>query len=81
LKRAAKGAGVLAIFVLLTVVMTWPWAAHVRDTSFDPGDSYLNSWILAWDYHQTFHDRSIFSTRTFSFRIATRSRSPSTSGA
>jgi hypothetical protein len=56
LKRAAKGAGVLTIFVLLTVVMTWPWAAHVRDTSFDPGDSYLNSWILAWDYHQTFHD-------------------------
>jgi len=56
LKRAAKDAGVLAIFVLLTVVMTWPWAAHVRDTSFDPGDSYLNSWILAWDYHQTFRD-------------------------
>src|SRR5664279_4884380 len=36
--------------------MTWPWAAHVRDTSYDPGDSYLNSWILAWDAHQTFHD-------------------------
>ena len=51
MKRATKGAGVLATFVLPTVVMTWPWAAHVRDTSFDPGDSYLNSWILAWDYH------------------------------
>jgi len=36
--------------------MTWPWAAHVRDTSFDPGDSYLNSWTLAWDFHQTFRD-------------------------
>ena len=55
-KRAAKDAGVLLVFVALTVVMTWPWAAHVRDTSFDPGDSYLNAWTLAWDFHQTFHD-------------------------
>ncbi|MEO8586942.1 MAG: hypothetical protein ABI584_12335 [Acidobacteriota bacterium] len=54
--RAAKNAGVLAVFVLLTVVMTWPWAAHVRDTSYDAGDSYLNSYILAWDAHQTFRD-------------------------
>ncbi len=46
----------LAVFLLLTVVMTWPWAAHLRDSSYDPGDSYLNSWILAWDYHQTFRD-------------------------
>ncbi|HEX5856198.1 MAG TPA: hypothetical protein VFZ57_11315 [Thermoanaerobaculia bacterium] len=56
MKRAAKGAGVLVIFILLTVAMTWPWAAHMRDTSFDPGDSYLASWILAWDFHQTFRD-------------------------
>ncbi len=56
MKRAARDAGVLAAFVLLTVLMTWPWAAHIRDSSFDPGDSYLNSYILAWDAHQTFHD-------------------------
>jgi hypothetical protein len=55
-KQAARGAGVLAVFILLTVGMTWPWAAHMRDTSFDPGDSYLASWILAWDFHQTFRD-------------------------
>jgi hypothetical protein len=55
-KRAARDFGVLVIFVLLTVVMTWPWAAHMRDTSFDAGDSYLMSWTLAWDFHQTFHD-------------------------
>ena len=56
MKRAARDAGVLVAFVALTVVMTWPWAAHLRDTSFDAGDSYLNSWTLAWDFHQTFHD-------------------------
>jgi len=57
---------VLLIFVLLTVVMTWPWVLHVRDTSFDPGDSYLASWILAWDFHQTFRDPlHLFDANTF----------------
>ena len=42
-------------FVGLTLVMTWPWVTHMRDAATDPGDPYLNSWILWWDYHQTFH--------------------------
>jgi hypothetical protein len=36
--------------------MTWPWALHLRDAVGDTGDSYLNTWILWWDYHQTFTD-------------------------
>jgi len=28
----------------------------MRDTSLDAGDSYLNAWTLAWDFHQTFRD-------------------------
>lgn len=36
--------------------MTWPWTAWIRDAVPDPGDPYLNSWILWWDWHQTFHD-------------------------
>jgi hypothetical protein len=55
-RRALREAAVLAAFLVLTVAMTWPWAAHVRDTSFDAGDSYLNAWTLAWDFHQTFRD-------------------------
>ncbi|MEO7969658.1 MAG: hypothetical protein ABI698_00030 [bacterium] len=43
-------------FICLTVIMTWPWARMIRDAVPDPGDPYLNSWILWWDYHQTFHD-------------------------
>src|SRR5471030_2832023 len=43
-------------FLGLTVAMTWPWVLHVRDHSSDPGDPYLNSWIMWWDFHQTFHD-------------------------
>ena len=56
MKRAAREGGVVLVFVALTVAMTWPWAAHIRDTSLDAGDSYLNSWTLAWDFHQTFRD-------------------------
>lgn len=43
-------------FLALTVAMTWPWAKHLRDHASDAGDPYLNSWILWWDFHQTFHD-------------------------
>lgn len=47
---------VLLAFSLLTVLMTWPWAAWIRDAVPDQGDPYLNSWILWWDWHATFHD-------------------------
>ena len=43
-------------FLGLTVLMTWPWAAHLRDAVSDRGDPYLNAWILWWNYHQTFND-------------------------
>jgi len=53
---AARDTLVFAAFLLLTLLMTWPWARHLRDTASDWGDPYLNSWILWWDFHQTFHD-------------------------
>ena len=45
---------VLFAFAALTILMTWPWAAMIRDGVTDPGDPYLNSWILWWDWHATF---------------------------
>jgi hypothetical protein len=36
--------------------MTWPWFLHLRDACADKGDPYLHSWVMWWDYHQTFHD-------------------------
>lgn len=36
--------------------MTWPWALHLRDAITEPGDQYVHSYFLWWDYYQTFHD-------------------------
>jgi hypothetical protein len=43
-------------FCLFTAALTWPYVAHWRDAVMDAGDPYLVSWILWWDYHQTFTD-------------------------
>jgi hypothetical protein len=49
------------VFAGLTLVMTWPWIWNLRDNVADEGDSYLNTWILWWDYHQTFtHPLQLF---------------------
>ena len=53
---SARGLLIFGSFLLLTLVMTWPWILHLRDAATDPGDPYLVSWILWWDYHQTFTD-------------------------
>lgn len=47
---------VILVFLCLAVLMTWPWVLHLRDAVADPGDPYLISWIMWWDYYQTFHD-------------------------
>src|SRR5215212_265093 len=47
---------ILLAFGVLTVARTWPWASDIRHVALDTGDSYLNAWILWWDYYQTFHD-------------------------
>ena len=45
-------AGVVALFVALTAVMTWPQMLRMRDTVYDPGDPLLNLWVLRWIAHQ-----------------------------
>jgi len=53
-------------FLTLTVIMTWPWALHLRDATSDRGDSYSITYWLWWDYHQTFHDpRNLFQATAF----------------
>ncbi|MBA3241938.1 MAG: hypothetical protein H0T60_11990, partial [Acidobacteria bacterium] len=47
---------IFAAFAALTCAMTWPWVLHLRDAAADNADTYMFSWILWWDYHQTFND-------------------------
>ena len=47
---------VLLAFCLFTALLTWPYVTRLRDAVVDAGDPYLISWILWWDYHQTFTD-------------------------
>ncbi len=56
LRRLLPEILVCLAFLGLTILMTWPWVLHLRDHASDTGDPYLNSWILWWDFHQTFHD-------------------------
>lgn len=56
LRRLAREVSIFFAFFLFTSVVTWPYVTQLRDGVVDPGDPYLISWILWWDYHQTFTD-------------------------
>lgn len=50
--RQHAAAGIL--FVLLALLMTWPLARNLSTAVADPGDPYINTWILDWDWWATF---------------------------
>ncbi|HEX8489697.1 MAG TPA: hypothetical protein VF626_01655, partial [Chthoniobacterales bacterium] len=52
----AREVFVFLAFCFFTALVTWPYVTCLRDAVADPGDPYLVSWILWWDYHQTFTD-------------------------
>jgi hypothetical protein len=57
---------VVLVFCLFTSLLTWPYVTRMRDAVVDPGDPYLVTWIMWWDYHQTFRDPlHLFNANTF----------------
>ncbi len=47
---------VLALFLLLVLLFTWPLVAHLNDgVAGGKIDTLLNSWILSWDAHAITH--------------------------
>src|SRR5258706_10216183 len=56
LRRLAREVLIFGAFFLFTAGVTWPYVTQLRDGVVDSGDPYLISWILWWDYHQTFTD-------------------------
>jgi hypothetical protein len=55
-----------ALFVALTLAMTWPLAPNLNRAVSDPGDPFINIWILDWDHWATFHQPlSLFHANIF----------------
>ncbi|HKS22228.1 MAG TPA: hypothetical protein VJZ76_05490 [Thermoanaerobaculia bacterium] len=55
-----------ALFVALAVALTWPLAANLGSAVAWPGDPFINTWILDWDWWATFHQPlSLFQANTF----------------
>ncbi|HKR62523.1 MAG TPA: hypothetical protein VJZ00_02225, partial [Thermoanaerobaculia bacterium] len=44
-----------AIFAALSAAMTWPLAPNLARAVSDPGDPFINIWILDWDWWATLH--------------------------
>jgi len=66
-RPATRFFAVVAFFVVLTAVMTYPQIMRMGSALRDPGDPLLNTWILAWDVHKLtqlefvdFFDANIF---------------------
>ena len=49
---ALYGASVIAVFAILTAVMTYPQVRRLGAVSFDEGDALFSVWRLAWIAHQ-----------------------------
>src|SRR5262245_39725599 len=43
------------LFLLLAVAMTWPLARNLTTAVAFPGDPFINTWILDWDWYATLH--------------------------
>jgi hypothetical protein len=64
--RPLRELSVVLAFCLFTALLTWPYVTRMRDAVVDPGDPYLVTWIMWWDYHQTFRDPlHLFHSNTF----------------
>jgi hypothetical protein len=53
MRRQHAAAAIL--FVLLSIAFTWPAARHLGRAVSDPGDPFINVWILDWDWWATLH--------------------------
>ena len=46
-----RSLGVALLFVVLTVMMTWPQAAHMSSYVYDADDPLLSIWRISWIAH------------------------------
>ncbi|HEX7155492.1 MAG TPA: hypothetical protein VF618_28765 [Thermoanaerobaculia bacterium] len=48
MRRAARELAIIAVYLVLAVLMTWPLAPNLSTAVSDLGDPLLNAWILDW---------------------------------
>ncbi len=48
--------GALFFFILLTVLMTWPYTRQITTSLYNWSDALLNTWALAWGTHALLTD-------------------------
>src|SRR5689334_9476915 len=45
----------VVLYIVATVLFTYPLPFHMGDRIFEQGDSYLTAWIMRWDLHALRH--------------------------
>ncbi|HYK03016.1 MAG TPA: hypothetical protein VE974_14745 [Thermoanaerobaculia bacterium] len=56
LRKAAREAGVVLLYLALAIAMTWPLVAHLSTALPDLGDPLVNMWIVDWVSHALTHE-------------------------
>lgn len=51
MKRVGRELGLVALFLALTVAMTWPLVTNMTTALPHPEDPAIVTWILDWDFH------------------------------
>lgn len=65
-RRLARHLPAVAIFVLASIVLTWPLARQMNDTLISWGDPVFQSWTIAWNWHALTTDPfNIFNANIF----------------
>ena len=54
-RTLAVHAAIFAFFVAAAVAMTWPLAPNLATAVAHPGDPFINSWILDWEWYALAH--------------------------
>jgi hypothetical protein len=55
-KAASTRLGAFGLFVLITVIMTWPYTRQIQTSLYNWSDALLNTWTLSWDAHALLTD-------------------------
>jgi len=55
LRRVLREAAIFVVFVVFSVVLTWPFARNLRTAVPDMGDPILNTFIIDWDQYALTH--------------------------